>query len=168
MFSKIDLLKRYISCGTILIFLLKLTFRIFFRFMPFTSISPSLGSYNPSISLIRLLFPDPDLPTMATFSPGLILRFIFFRTLGVLFEYPIETSLNSMLLTSSMQIWSSLSFSSSASMISFTLSRYDVAMVKSFHIWNSATADPKCICQRLASNGLSYSHHSLFCKGKSY
>jgi hypothetical protein len=64
-------------------------------FLPSRKSSPDVISYNLGIKLIKLVFPDPVCPTIATVEPTLILRLIFLSISGNEPAYLNETFLNS-------------------------------------------------------------------------
>ena len=75
----IDLLNKKWSCFTNPIKSLKYSKLYSLIFIPSNNISPSVGSYNLSIKLIVVLFPQPDSPTKATFFPEGTKKFIPLR-----------------------------------------------------------------------------------------
>ena len=65
-------------------------------FTPSSRISPSVGTYNRVISLIKVVLPEPFAPTMQSFYPQLILRLRCLKEYVSLPGYLKDTSLNSM------------------------------------------------------------------------
>ena len=63
------------------IFFLQLSVLIASRLFELTIISPFTGLYNFNRRLITVVFPEPEGPTKATFSPLSIFKLIFCKTM---------------------------------------------------------------------------------------
>src|SRR5699024_12423560 len=85
--SFIVLLNKVTSWGTTPTSLLNLFKLIFLISLSSNVTVPLVGIYNPSINLANVLFPAPDFPTMATFSPGLICKDTSLITSELYFVY---------------------------------------------------------------------------------